>query len=61
MDNPFNAKHATIRLHTPGIRRIPRADRTAVAAKPICAALAAMGCSIALLRNSRRLRDRADQ
>jgi hypothetical protein len=39
---------ATIRLPIHGIRRIPRADRTAVAAKPICAALVAMDCSIAL-------------
>ena len=42
---------ATIRLHIRGILRIPRADRTAVAAKPICAALAATVCSIASPRN----------
>ena len=38
----------TMRLHTRGIHRIRRADQTAVAAKPICAALVAMVCSIAL-------------
>ena len=42
---------ATIRRHIRGILHIPRADRTAVAAKPICAALVATVCSIASPRN----------
>ena len=41
---------ATMRHRGPGIHRIPRAGTTAAAARAICAALAATGCSIASRR-----------
>jgi hypothetical protein len=42
----------TMRLRILGIQRIRRADQTAAAAKPICAAPGAMACSIASRLNS---------
>ena len=47
---------ATTNRRSRGTRRIPRAGRTAAAARPICAAPAAMACSTASRRTRRSLR-----
>jgi hypothetical protein len=52
---------ATMQRRGRGTHRIPRADQTAAAAKPISAAPAVTGFSIALQLNSCRFRDQADK